>query len=211
MRLLARIILFSGLCLALYLTYPWILTRAGGYFIVSDDDGGPADAVLVLSGDRGLRTATAIRRFLKGNIDWLVLYSTDELLLGSQKRKGEYAREEAIRKGISARQILLPEILHSTFEESQYARHLIGERGWKKIVVVTNAFHTRRARWIFHKVLAGSGCEIRFLASSLAEEKHSLDRWWTREDELIWVFNETVKGALYFFKYRDYAPQPVTN
>ena len=40
----------------------------------------------------------------------------------------------------------------STFDEAEDALYYAGEKGWKRIIIVTDEFHTRRAHYAFKKI-----------------------------------------------------------
>lgn len=176
-----------------------ILSKYANSFIVNSDQGGPADALFVPSGGSGDRVFAAIKRFKQSKIDYLVFASYRRQLLGSEKPRAYYAREEALKRGIGAEMIITPKARSSTYEEALLLKELIKKYNWQKVIVVTHPFHTKRTDYIFQKVL-GDSVKITMRPTTLDYQK-IVEKWWTREKDLLWVFSETVKSVLYRIKY----------
>ena len=88
----------------------------------------------------------------------------------------------------------------STFEEALSVRHYLEQHtDQKKFILVTSAFHTRRARWIFRKSLDGLAVQIQVAPAPYGT--FDVNNWWRDEDGLIYCFNEYVKLIYYWFKY----------
>jgi uncharacterized SAM-binding protein YcdF (DUF218 family) len=65
--------------------------------------------------------------------------------------------------------------------------------------LVTSAFHTRRAKWIFDRELAGTPVKLEMVAVPYAGFDQT--DWWKNETGLITLNNEYIKLAYYFVKY----------
>ena len=88
----------------------------------------------------------------------------------------------------------------ATVDEAIVVRRYLAERHYEgAITVVTGAFHARRARWIFRRVLRDTGIAVRLVAAP--ESDFDASNWWTVEDGLITVNNEFMKLGFYFLKY----------
>lgn len=87
----------------------------------------------------------------------------------------------------------------STYEEALILRKYVDDHSVRSVIVVTSNFHSRRARWIFRKVLGG-----RQVGISMVEADHAnftTRNWWRHEDGLITVSNEYIKLVYYFLRY----------
>jgi len=73
------------------------------------------------------------------------------------------------KRGVPGSSIrVLPGASTSTRDEVHRVRdYVLAHPGTKRIIVVTSAFHTARARWIFRKVLRGTGVEVRMAAATV--------------------------------------------
>ncbi len=68
----------------------------------------------------------------------------------------------------------------NTRDEAQMLAGLITQRGWKRILIVTSNYHTRRARFIFER-LVPTGVSVR--VSGAHDLEFDASRWWeTRAD-----------------------------
>jgi uncharacterized SAM-binding protein YcdF (DUF218 family) len=88
----------------------------------------------------------------------------------------------------------------STFDEAATVRQYVQVHQTHRIILVTSAFHTRRARWTFEKVLAGLPVTLEMVAVPYAGFDQT--NWWKNEAGLITLNNEYIKWFYYLFKYR---------
>lgn len=88
----------------------------------------------------------------------------------------------------------------STFEEALSVKHYLEEHPrQRRLILVTSAFHTRRAKWIFRKLLNGPGVEIQVAPAPYGT--FDVDNWWQNEDGLLYFVTEYLKLGFYFVKY----------
>ena len=67
----------------------------------------------------------------------------------------------------------------STHEEALALGSWIRKTGAKKIIIVSDPFHTRRVRWLFNKELQPAGTEI--LTAAAPSLKYDASNWWQAE------------------------------
>lgn len=94
---------------------------------------------------------------------------------------------------------LVPVAVTSTKEEAEAIKPVVVAAGMKRITVVTTAFHTKRAQWIFRKVFRGTGIDIRMAAAT--DPSFDETNWYRRDESLLVYFSETVKTLLYRLLY----------
>lgn len=162
-----------------------------------------ADAVVVLGGNPVLRPAEAAKLYHDGVVP-RILYM--DVKAGAAVELGIIPSEKE-----STLRILLsnnvPESattavghnVASTFDESRAVLAWVRESGAKSILIDTDLFHTRRARWIFQRELAGTGVQV-FVHAAQPKE-YGLGNWWQHEEGLIAFQNEVVKSVFYHLKY----------
>jgi uncharacterized SAM-binding protein YcdF (DUF218 family) len=122
------------------------------------------------------------------------------VLVGLTTTWPQLAMQEAVSSGVPADAIILEERPTSTYEDAVYVKEIVLEKDLKSVIVVTSPHHTRRSRMIFRKVFQGQKF-IPLSFSPAISDKFQVHKWWTRERELVGVFNEYCKLFLYFFKY----------
>jgi uncharacterized SAM-binding protein YcdF (DUF218 family) len=167
-----------------------------------------ADVLLILSGaaEYEERARFAARLFREGRAPkvWL----TDDRLRGgwseAEQRNPyfyERARAELIRGGVPAESIeVILEPVESTSDEAALAREYADARGLGSLVVVTSAYHSRRALWTFRKTFGGSGTTVGLDAP---EASLSPATWWLSREGWRAVGAEFGKLAYYRLRRGD--------
>ena len=87
----------------------------------------------------------------------------------------------------------------STRDEAAATRQYVEEHHIESIILVTSAFHTRRARWMFRKELRNSEVALQVVAAP--HQGFDETNWWKTEDGLIAVNNEFIKLFYYIMRY----------
>jgi uncharacterized SAM-binding protein YcdF (DUF218 family) len=87
----------------------------------------------------------------------------------------------------------------TTFQEAGAVRRLAEARAWRSLLVVTSAYHTRRARLTFADVFRGTGIAIS--VHSVAGDWYRADSWWKTQDGLRETWTEYLKLLLYLAGY----------
>jgi len=162
-----------------------------------------ADAIMLLGGGLQTRTFEAARLYQQGFAPRVLIVDvkrepTDDLEVTVPQRDlmkrvllKEAVPEEAI--------IIVGNNVSSTFEEAVALRVWAQASGAHKVIVPTELFHTRRVYWVFHKVLKGTGTEIRVRALNPLE--YTKLNWWQCEQGLVDFQREATKFAYYLMRY----------
>jgi uncharacterized SAM-binding protein YcdF (DUF218 family) len=185
-RLLA-LLMFALLVTAVYLVRHPLMRLAGGWWVV-DDRPEQADAIVVLGddnfgGDRAVRAAQLFR----GGMASTVVASGR--LLRPYAGVAELIERDLQTQGVPASAILrFPQRAANTREEAQALRDLAAGRGWRRVLVVTSNYHTRRARYIFRKVFPP---QLGVLIISAQDSDYDPDRWWETRQGRKLFFLET--------------------
>lgn len=203
----ARLALRAALLfLAAWPPAAWLAARA---LIVAGDAGGRADAIVVLGGSASYmeRTRFAAELYRSGCAPKILL--TDDGGRGgwsSREQRNpafvELAAEELGRRGVPAEAVeRLPGVVTSTYDEAVSLRGYVESRGLRSILVVTSAYHTRRARWTFSKVFAGGGVSVRLAGVQPGEQTPPPALWWLSARGWQAVAGEYVKMVCYGLRY----------
>ena len=149
------------------------------------------DAVVILSGDDGDRLALAIEMHEKGYAPNLVI--TDTTNAASRR-----LAQEAQDGGFSKSQIYITEDqVDSTLDEALAVRNLALEQGWTELMVVTDPYHSFRARFIFRWELRGTGIQI--TVRPIVGHWFRSPSWFLYPEGWQYVFLEIVKSISYLF------------
>lgn len=174
-----------------------MLTGFAGLFRV--DDPAPSDAIVILIGGLRHRPAHAADLYKQG-IAPVILIGTSTLRPNDLYNETKTAVEELERAGVPRPAIvIMPGLVTSTRHEAEKAVGIASSRGWKRITVVTTAYHTSRARWIFRKLLKGQDIDIRMAAAEASEFNES--NWYKSDEGLLSYLNELFKIAYYRIRY----------
>lgn len=158
----------SGLAVALLLAWPFLAWAAAQLLIVRTEVRAHADALVVLGGSSAYveRTHWAAQLFQEGHAPKIILTNDNERGgWSSAEQRNPYFVERAVaelqRAGVPAEKIeVLPQPVASTRDEALLLRRYVAEHRLQSLVVVTSAYHSRRALWTLRRVFNGSNIEI---------------------------------------------------
>jgi len=171
---------FVVLCALLYLVRKPILRFVGESWIVEDADS-KADALIVLSDDNFYadRATRAAELFREGKAP-IVVASGRRLrpIAGI----AELMEHDLVERGVPKDKIVrLAHDADSTREEAEALTKLAMQRKWHSVIVVTSNYHTRRARYIFHRVFP-QGIEVR--VASAHDGDFDPQHWWEKRKSI---------------------------
>ncbi len=181
------------------ITYNYWLTAIARWLIVSDHVV-PVDLIVVSSGSRE-RIQYAIQLWKQGIASQILVLSPNWKVPGVRKRIGELIVAEMILEGIPQEAILTDFHSQSTYDDAVYSRKRALKLGVTSLIAIEDPFGMRRLQWTFRKVFAGTGIQIHCVAVPPELSDLNVEKWWTRENELLYVFEEYVKLILYWLKY----------
>lgn len=198
---------FFGVLAALVLVYISACNRAG-VWIARDDGPEHADALVLLMGgiaDRVLQTAD----LYSGAVAPRVIIVTESMgayraLEGRGIRlisNTDQVRNSLIRLGVAADSIvILPGDARSTMEEAEAIRkYLESDIRIDTLVLVSSAYHMRRAGMIFEAALRKSGREMTVLCSPSDYTNFRARGWWKHKEEIQAVISEYIKIGSFLF------------
>jgi uncharacterized SAM-binding protein YcdF (DUF218 family) len=171
---------FAVVCGLLYLLRGPILSYMGESWVV-DDSLEQAEALIVLSDDNFYadRATKAAELFREGKAK-LVVASGRRLRPGAGI--GELMEHDLIERGVPKESIL--RVAHNadnTREEAEALLVVATEQKWRKIIVVTSNYHTRRARYIFRKVFPQ---QVEVSVSSARDSDFDPAHWWEKRKSI---------------------------
>ena len=119
---------------------------------------------------------------------------------GVREPFGQLVRQEAIWHGVPPENIIVIEqVAQTTYEEALLVCQLANNRGWDALVVVTDPFHTRRARICFRQAFAGTGVVL--VVRPVEPSWYRPHDWWHSLDGLRETWTEYLKLALHVVGY----------
>jgi uncharacterized SAM-binding protein YcdF (DUF218 family) len=206
---LKRRIVRSALVLApIILLITFALSRLGSFLVVADPLA-KADAIFVLGGTRYERPLEAVELYKAGWAPRITLMRqvSDNGEIELMKRGVPYRREvdEQVdvltRLGVPAAAITVLNEANSTAEEAD-ALYQIGTREhWQRAIVVTSKQHTRRARLVMRRRMAGTGVDV--IVRSSRFDIADVDRWWQNRSTLRFTLFESQRLFGYWIGVAD--------
>ncbi len=170
------------------------------------DVGGPpqkADAVVLLNGSLNTRPFVAAALVHGG---WAPKLVVNTVAAHSNQLSGVVPSYYEINLKVldyggvpRDRVVCLDSEVNTTFDEAKAVADYLAEHPAKRLLIVTEGPHSRRARWIFQQVLAGRPVEI--LMFSGPAEDFDNENWWRNENGFLYVVSEYFKLFYYGLRY----------
>jgi uncharacterized SAM-binding protein YcdF (DUF218 family) len=201
-----RLLVILGLTGALWVCIAPLAAR----FLIVRTGPSSGDIIVVLSGSAVYteRLQYAASLYHQARAPAIVL--TNDGLAGRWSRQQqrnprsiERGRDLLVALGIPGDHIvMLPQRVHSTFDEavavSEYAR----AQRLRSVVIVTSAYHARRAIWIFNRVLAADSVSVGIDPVPAGDQSPTPAMWWLSARGWQNVGAEYPKFAYYVTAYR---------
>lgn len=186
-RLMSLIVLVV-FCFFIYIARHPLLRVAGGFWVV-DETPKPSDAIVMLSDDNfhADRAAHAAELFKAG---WAPRVIASGRLLRPYAGIAELEEHDLESDGVPESAIVkFPQSARNTREECTAIGQFAASHGWKKILLVTSTYHTRRARYICERVLPSGDTLI---VSAARDSDYDPDNWWRTRQSTKLFFGEAV-------------------
>jgi uncharacterized SAM-binding protein YcdF (DUF218 family) len=188
---LARMGVGAVACLlAAYFLTPVLLNRAAEG-LIREDTLAKADAIVALAGDsRCNREKRAAELYHQGWADNVVVSG---MSFAWGFHTGEAARRYVMSLGVPAEKISMISETLNTREEARALDDLMRERRWNSAIIVTSAFHSRRATYTVERAAPGRS----FYSSPVptGSPEWTPRAWWARRDDVYVTVREFASWA----------------
>ncbi len=205
MKRIVFLLMLGGLIVAGF-QYQSILRSHARFFTVNNAMP-DADAILVLAGNNATRVPKALELYKAGYAQRLLLTTIKPLkqeLAHLFRSHHEQASLIAQHLSIEARFEILPSGKNgatSTFDEAYDLLAFSRNESLRRVIIVTDSFHTRRALLAFSKVFADTPITIQAAAAS--NDIFNEDNWWRSDLGIGMYVIEPVKYLVYLFTDRN--------
>jgi uncharacterized SAM-binding protein YcdF (DUF218 family) len=158
--------------------------------------------VLILPGEetgRSLTAAALVRIGLAQDV--LILQNPDsaDVKDGITLPTARISSRILRHRGIPIDRVLLvPSESRTTFDDALALSHFLRGRGGD-VTIVTSGFHTRRARFVFRRVLGPQAEQLHFFSAEYPA--FSSNQWWQQREGLRLILTEYLKLAFYYVRY----------
>jgi uncharacterized SAM-binding protein YcdF (DUF218 family) len=181
----------------------WLLVY-GGRYLQHEDPLQKADAIFVLAGTRAERLLEALDLYKQGYAPAVALSpgrpEPGEVLLRARgirfPSELELEQDVLVQSGVPAAAIFAAgDSVDNTAEEAALLRTMVRTRGWRRVIVVTSKYHTRRAGFAFRRGLEGTGAQVVMRATRYDAADPAW--WWRQRSDFRFAISEWQKLIAY--------------
>jgi uncharacterized SAM-binding protein YcdF (DUF218 family) len=180
------------------------LPAYGGRYLQHEDPLQKSDAIFVLSGTRLERPLEAMDLYKEGYAPLIVLSpgrpEYGEYLLQQRgipfPTEAELQRDALVRSGVPATAVAATSgYVDNTGQEASLLRAMVKANHWRRVIIVTSKYHTRRAAFAFRRALEGTGTEVVMRASKYDPSDPA--NWWRSRPDFRFASSEFQKLLAY--------------
>ena len=192
-------------CILIWPLVAWL----GARLLITEAPLVNADAIVVLGGSATYkeRAREAARLLLEGRSPRLLL--TNDNVRGpwsSAEQRNLYFYERSLEEirnaGVPESSVdVLMEPVAGTQEEAELVRQYAEEHRLQSVLIVTSAYHSRRALWVFSRVFRDTGIRIGLIGVTPGDQSPLPATWWLSIRGWRLVPTEYMKMIYYVIKY----------
>jgi uncharacterized SAM-binding protein YcdF (DUF218 family) len=161
-----------------------------------------ADIIYVLGGDYERRIPHAARLYKRGLAPRIVIPREDERIFWDRENFSDISRRMLVDAGVPESAIFDWKVGHgvaTTIDEARALRLYVDTvSGVRSVIIVTSAYHTRRARYAARRSLGG-GVQVQVDGEEYKEWR--MREWWRHPAGYGLVRQEYLKLVYYWFRY----------
>ena len=186
-----------------------VVARSAAHLLIVRDELDKADAIAVLAGSSTFieRTEHAANLFKQGRAQKILLTNDNQRGSWSVAKQQnplyvESAAERLQLLGVPAERIeILWQASSGTHDEALRLREYANTHKLRSLLVVTSAYHSRRALWTLSKVFAGTGIRVGMSPVEPGQQSPTPATWWFYPRGWKMVPLEYLKMIYYRFQY----------
>lgn len=205
MRFRPKILKIVSCCILIWPFAAW----AGAKYLITQAPLDKADAIVVLGGSATYRDRAreAARLFFEGRAPRILVTNDNQRgpwSSSDQRNLFFYERSvEALEKaGVPSQSIeVLMQPVTSTYDETEVVKAYAGQHGLRSILIVTSAYHSRRALWVFTRMFRDTGVQVGLDAVPPGQQSPPPETWWLSLRGWQQVPTEYVKMIYYKIRY----------
>jgi uncharacterized SAM-binding protein YcdF (DUF218 family) len=193
----------AALALLAVAGFAWFVVYGGAY-LQHEDPLVKADAMFVLAGTRLERPLEAVDLFKEGYAPIIVLSPGrpehgERLVRGRGirfPREADLVRDAMTQLGVPSAAIVATDgYVDNTAQEANLLRAMVRAHGWRRVIIITSKYHTRRAGFAFRRGLEGTGAQAVIRATRY--DPSDPQRWWRLRPDFRFVTSEWQKLIAY--------------
>ena len=192
------------LCFLIYVVRAPLLRVAGNFWITPQPPAA-SDVIVILSDDdfTADRASRAAELYHAG---WAPKIVASGRRLRPYASIAELMQKDLEARGVPGKAIIAyPHDAVDTLIELTDIRGFVQQHGWKRVMIVTSNFHTRRTRYLCRHIFPA---DIKVLVESAPDVNYDPDSWWRTRGGLKIFFHETVGMVVSAWEVRHQKPNP---
>ena len=175
-----------------------------GTYLVAETPAERADVIFVLAGERAERWLEAVDLYREGVAPRILISPgrMDDLEVDLRRKGIEFpaeadlVRNAMVQLGVPPSAIMiLPGSVDNTAHEAAALHEMPEAASWRRVLVITSKYHTRRTGFAFAREFRGT--PVRILIKATRYDRSDPARWWKTRAELRFVMSELQKLAAY--------------
>src|SRR5579863_4113125 len=182
------LIAFVVLCALIYVVRAPLLRVAGNFWITPQPPAA-CDVIVILSDDdfTADRASRAAELYHAG---WAPKIVASGRWLRPYASIAELMQKDLEARGVPDKAIIpYPHNAVDTLIELTEIRGFVRQHGWKRVMIVTSNFHTRRTRYLCRHIFPA---DIKVLVESAPDVNYDPDSWWRTRSGLKIFLHETL-------------------
>ena len=186
-----------------FIFHKWLLSSYAKTFTV-DNVSKNADLIMVLSGQPSSRVERASELYLQGYASKVAISSTRPM--SSKYSNIIDSQSVMVQKAFLMDDInitFIPSLkggVTSTFDEAYDLMAYVKKHQLHHVILVTDAFHSRRAFYAFKKVFQKHNMHTKIEMASASNTRFNENNWWMSENGMIAYLLEPMKFLVYLFR-----------
>lgn len=207
-KILAFLIIVLTVSGVVYWKHPYFLTQYAKFYSISNGTKN-ADAIVVLSGGHWTRLPFAIELFQQNYAPRLLMTETRKVFVQPPLNK---IYEDSLQVASKIINVLSPQVpvaqvpslkggATSTFDEAKDLLVYCQQNHYSHIILVSDAYHTRRALYAFLKIFQDSGIRVEAMGAPNAIFNET--NWWQSDSGISAYLLETIKYLVYLMTHQN--------
>ncbi|HEV2618216.1 MAG TPA: YdcF family protein [Candidatus Acidoferrales bacterium] len=182
------LIIVVVLCFLIYVLRGPLLRVAGNFWITADT---PAESdVIVILSDDDFTADRASRAAELYHAGWAPRIVASGRRLRPYASIAELMEKDLEARGVPEKAIIpYPHDATDTLIELTDIRGFVRQHGWKRVMIVTSSFHTRRTRYVCRHIFPA---DVKVLVEAASDVNYDPDSWWRTRGGLKIFFHEVV-------------------
>lgn len=185
----------NSFLLAVFALFVVVFLQAGNYLSSPAQFPVRADIILALGGDIGDRIAMAAKLYHQGYAPRVMLTGLENAPATTRTTYVNWRVQYLLDDKVPESAVILEQRAGNSWEEAVNTLALLKQRGWKRVLVVSDPPHMRRLHWVWSKVFADSQKE--FVLVHSAPEWWNPALWWVNDQSGPFVVMEYIKLGYY--------------